>query len=207
MAVMILFLLSLAQAQKPAAAPGGPKPGPGKELADPKSSVNKSLADGDFARRCGVSKKNVRTRYFFKEGSEANWREYPDAKLVPEAGLADAVMTAFGGNGGPLYTVTKTPGEDIGVFQFDCYSASGELRFLELQVDSQSGWTYFDAQSYANGSVSKESSRFEETQSKIVTPRPQGADGVAEFLKPTVYKQIGQAPFGGLLKRGKQGKK
>ena len=126
------------------------------------------------------------------------WKEYNNSKEVPPLDLenGEQVFTVTLSSSGRKYVRSVEYGQDSATYQSYCYDQAGILRSLSYEMRTAWGWGYEANRLFGNsGRTVQRTQRFFDTASNKDIPRPQQADDVPEFLKPTIYSSFNLLPF------------
>jgi hypothetical protein len=159
-----------------------------------------SAAGAAIAPQCGVNPEVPVKRVFAKVNYNDTWREYRSIDNVPELDLDGGISAQlWEDTDGSLLIRMVEPGEDFWTYTHYCFAKSGKLARVEFELHTACGWVYRLEAPIESGAIRDASSRFFDTKTKKVIPKPEQADDFSDALKPALYLQIKQLPFSKLL--------
>ena len=162
------------------------------------------LAKKSLAAQCAADLERAGKRIFGNPGGKV-WKEYANVKLVPELDgtVGEVLIVIKTSSSGRHYVDVVDYGEDSASYLSNFYGSGGALSSMHYEMRTAWGWGYEELTRFAPaGKLVTRSTRFFETAHNRQIKRPDGADDVPDFLKPTIYKTFSALPIIGVFEQG-----
>jgi hypothetical protein len=152
------------------------------------------------ATACNVLAEVPETARTFSTLSGSNpWVEYQSLAYAPDpTGLGAAYAQYWlDSNGAPSVFMIQ-PGTQYWIYVTYCFSVAGQLENVSFILNS-STWGYRLDGTVTQGVFQPQTSYFFNNYSGDKIPKPDGADALADAMKPVLYLETSKLPFAALL--------
>ena len=138
-------------------------------------------------------------RTFSTLSGSSPWVEYQSLADAPDpTGLGAAYAQYWtDGNGAPSVFMIQ-PGTKYWIYVTYCFSAAGQLENVSFILNAPT-WGYRLDGTVTQGTLQPQTSYFFDNYSGATIPKPDGADALADAMKPTLYLETSKLPFAALL--------
>ena len=138
-------------------------------------------------------------RTFSTLNGSSPWVEYRSLADAPDpTGLGGAFAQYWtDSNGAPSVTMIE-PNTQYWIYVTYCFNAAGQLQNVSF-ILTASTWSYRLDGTVTQGALQAQTSYFFDASSGNKIPKPDGADALADAMKPVLYLETSKLPFAALL--------
>jgi hypothetical protein len=138
-------------------------------------------------------------RTFSTLSGSSPWVEYQSLAYAPDpTGLGAAYAQYWTDSNGAPSVLMIQPGPQYWIYVTYCFSSGGQLQNVSLILNS-STWGYRLDGMVTQSALQTQTSYFFDNYSGDKIPKPDGADALADAMKPVLYLETSKLPFAALL--------
>ena len=139
-------------------------------------------------------------RTFSTLSGSSPWVEYQSLAYAPDpTGLGAAYAQYWLDSNGTPSVFMIQPGKQYWIYVTYCFSVRGQLENVSFILNSSSTWGYRLDGTMTQGVLQPQTSYFFNNYSGATIPKPDGADALADAMKPTLYLDTSKLPFAAQL--------
>lgn len=138
-------------------------------------------------------------RTFSTLNGSSPWVEYQSLADAPDpTGLGGALAQYWTDSSGAPSAVMIEPGTKYWIYITYCFNVAGQLENVSF-ILTASTWSYRLDGTVTQGALQAQTAYFFDASSGNKIPKPDGADALADAMKPVLYLETSKLPFAALL--------
>jgi hypothetical protein len=138
-------------------------------------------------------------RTFSTLSGSSPWVEYQSLAYAPDpTGLGGMYAQYWTDSNGAPSVFMIEPGTQGWIYVTYCFNAAGQLENVSFILTAPT-WSYRLDGTVTQGALQAQTSYFFDASSGNKIPKPDGADALADAMKPVLYLDTSKLPFAALL--------